>query len=302
MTAPNEELQAILGMLEAMPKPGRVPVDELRLVVDQTAALFPVAEGFSVEAVDAGGVRGEWVAAPGARRAETILYLHGGGYAVGSPASHRHLAAALSEAAGARVLSVDYRRAPEHPFPAAVQDAVAAYRWLLKQGTVPERLAIAGDSAGGGLTVAALLALREEGEPLPAAGLCISPWVDLTCSAGSYESKAADDPLVGAQDVQWYAAQYLGGQDPRTPLASPLFADLAGLPPLLIQVGSEEVLLDDATGLDAAARGAGVASTLEVWDGMIHVWHLFHPMLQAGRDAIARLGTYFKARTSAGGP
>jgi len=298
MKMPSEGIKALRELVEAMPKAGHTSCDELRLMTDQMAALFPLPEGVSFEEVDVDGVGGEWVKAPGSGDGTGILYLHGGGYAVGSPSSHRHLAAAVSEASGARVLVLNYRLAPEHPFPAAVRDAVTGYRWLLKQGIDPDRSAIAGDSAGGGLTVATLLALRDEGERLPAMGLCISPWLDLTCSAGSYESRAEADPLVSLEDVRWYASMYLGEQDSRTPLASPLFGDLNGLPPLLIQVGSDEVLLDDSIRLDARAKEAGVESTLEIWNEMIHVWHLFYPMLQEGRDAISRMGEYFKARTS----
>jgi monoterpene epsilon-lactone hydrolase len=298
MKKPSEEIKTVRALASALPKTGGTSCDELRAMTDQMAALFPLPEGTSVEEVDADGVGGEWVKASGAGDGTAVLYLHGGGYAVGSPASHRHLAAAVSEAAGAPVLSLDYRLAPEHPFPAAVQDAVAGYRWLLKQGIAPGRIAIAGDSAGGGLTVAALLSLRGEGDRLPALGLCISPWLDLTCTAASYESKAEIDPMINLEDVMWFASMYLGKTDPRTPLASPLFADLQGLPPLLIQVGSDEVLLDDSIRLDARAKEAGVDSTLEVWDDMVHVWHLFYPMLKEGRDALSRLGEYFKSGTS----
>jgi acetyl esterase/lipase len=192
-------------------------------------------------------------------------------------------------------LSLDYRLAPEHPFPAAVDDAVAGFRWLVEGGTPPEKVLIGGDSAGGGLTVAALVALRDEGDPMPAGGVCISPWVDLTCSSDSYKTKSEADPVIVHEDIRWLASLYLDGRDPKTPHASPLFANLEGLPPLLIQVGSEEVLLDDAIGLDERAREAGVDSTLEVWEDMIHVWHVFFHMLQEGRDGIARIGEYFKS-------
>jgi len=225
-----------------------------------------------------------------------VLYLHGGGYVIGSPRSHRHLAAAIAAAAGTSALLLEYRCAPESPFPAAVDDAVAAYRWLLDQGISAGGLVIAGDSAGGGLTVATLLALRDGGVPLPAAGVCISPWVDLTCSGASYSTKAASDPIVKKAGVEEMARAYLGMADRRTPLASPLFADLRGLPPLLIQVGSEEVLLDDATQLAERARAAGVDTTLEVWDQMVHVWHWFLPLLDEAEEAIGTIGRFARAR------
>lgn len=255
-----------------------------------------MTEGVSVEKVDAGGVPGECVNAPGARDDYAIMYLHGGGYVFGSPTSHRHLVSAISAAAGAAVLSLDYRLAPEHPFPAAVDDAVTGYRWLLKKGIKPGRLAVAGDSSGGGLTVASLLVLRDAGDPLPAAGICISPWADLTCSAESYQTRAGTDPMVSQEAILQLAPKYLGGKDPKTPLASPIFTDLTDLPPLLIQVGSEEVLLDDSIRLDRGAREVGVDSTLEIWDDMVHVWHRFAPMLKEGREAIARIGNFIKAR------
>ncbi len=225
-----------------------------------------------------------------------MLYLHGGGYVIGSPRSHRHLAAAIATAAGSSALLLEYRCAPEAPFPAAVDDAVAAYRWLLDQGVSAGGIAIAGDSAGGGLTVATLLALRDAGLALPAAGVCISPWVDLTCSGASYATKAVADPIVKRAGVDEMARAYLGAADRRTPLASPLFADLRGLPPLLIQVGSEEVLLDDSVQLAERARAAGVDTTLEVWDQMIHVWHWFLPLLDEAEEAVAAVGRFAGAR------
>jgi monoterpene epsilon-lactone hydrolase len=174
---------------------------------------------------------------------------------------------------------------------------VGAYRWLLDRGAASHRVVIAGDSAGGGLTVATLLALRDRGLPPPAAGVCISPWVDLTCGGASYGEKAASDPIVTREGVTEMARAYLGATDPRAPLASPLFADLAGLPPLLVQVGSEEVLLDDAVGLAEQARAAGVAATLEIWPDMIHVWHWFFPMLDEGQRAIEGAGAFARAKS-----
>jgi acetyl esterase/lipase len=294
----NMGIAAVRELLAVYPDVTQTPIEEIRVLMDQFSTIFPVAEGIAIEPVNAGGVPGEWVTAPGARKDAAILYLHGGGYVLGSPDSHRHLVAALAEEASAAVLSLRYRLAPEHPFPAAVEDAVTGYRWLLAQGFSPARIGIAGDSAGGGLTVATLVALRDAGDPRPATGICLSPWVDLTCSAASYPAKADADPMVQRQGVLLFASQYLQGKDPKTPLASPLFANLKGLPPLLIHVGSEEVLLDDAIGLDTKATKAQVDSVLEIWEGMIHVWHVFHPMLKEGRDAIRRIGEHFNLRIS----
>jgi phosphinothricin tripeptide acetyl hydrolase len=249
-----------------------------------------------VERVSAPIAPAEWLRPPAAVAGRVVLYLHGGGYVIGSPRSHRHLAAAIASAGAANALLLDYRLAPEHPFPAAVDDAVAAYRWLLDQGTAPRHIVIAGDSAGGGLTVATLLALRDAAAPLPAGGVCISPWVDLTCSAESYRTKAEVDPIVKSGSIEEMARAYLGDRDRRTPLASPLFADLRGLPPLLIHAGSDEVLLDDAVQLSERAKKADVAATLEVWDRMIHVWHWFLPMLDEAQTAVDSIGRFIRAQ------
>ncbi len=245
-------------------------------------------------AVSAGGVEAEWLDAPGARADRVVLYLHGGGYVLGSVNSHRDMIARLSAAASVRALGLNYRLAPESPFPAAVDDAVAAYRWLLEQGIAPGRVAIAGDSAGGGLTAATLLAIRDRALPRPAAGVLLSPWVDLEGTGESMNGGVADDPMVRKELVAAMAPPYLAGADPKTPLASPLHADLRGLPPLLIQVGRREVLLDDSLRLAQKAQRAGVDVTLEVWPGMIHVWQIFASELEEGRDAIERIGVFVK--------
>jgi phosphinothricin tripeptide acetyl hydrolase len=251
-----------------------------------------------VERVGAPVAPAEWLRPPSAVPDRVVLYLHGGGYVIGSPRSHRHLAAAIASAAGTSALLLDYRLAPEHPYPAAVDDATAAYRWLLDQAIAPERIVIAGDSAGGGLTVATLLALREARVPLPAGGVCISPWVDLTCGGASYATKADADPIVRRAGVEQMAQAYLGATPPRTPLASPLFADLRGLPPLLIHVGSDEVLLDDAVQLAERARAAGVDASIEVYPRMIHVWHWFLPMLDEAQTAVDAIGRFVRARAA----
>jgi acetyl esterase/lipase len=250
----------------------------------------------NVERVAAPARPAEWLTPPGVRADAVVLYLHGGGYVIGSPRSHRHLAAAIARAAGTRALLLDYRLAPEHPFPAAIEDAVAAYQWLLRQGIAPARVVIGGDSAGGGLTMATLLALRDRGLPLPAGAVCISPWVDLTNSAPSYTTKAAVDPIVTLDGITQLAQAYIGTGDPKQPLVSPLYADLRGLPPLLIHVGSDEVLLDDALGLGARARAAGVDATVREWPQMIHVWHWFLSMLDEADQAITDIGAFVKAR------
>jgi len=204
----------------------------------------------------------------------------------------------LSQAANSRVLVIDYRLAPENPYPAAVEDAVASYRWLLKQGLSPKRLAIAGDSAGGGLTVATLVSLRDAGDKLPACGVCLSPWVDLEGIGESMTKVAKDDPMVQKEGLLQLAGLYLAGKDARTPLAAPLYANLSGLPPLLIQVGTRETLLDDASRLSERARKAGVEVAYEPWEGMIHVWQLFAPMLDEGKQAIEKIGAFVQQKAA----
>jgi acetyl esterase/lipase len=261
---------------------------------------FRVASDIHVETITVVGRNAEWLRAPGVQAGRALLYLHGGGYVIGSPNTHRALAGEISRAAQTAVLLIDYRLAPEHPFPAAVEDGVAAYQWLLGQNLSPAQIAIAGDSAGGGLTVATLLSARDHGLPMPRAAVCISPWTDMTCSNPSYTTRAAADPMVTMSSITQMANFYLHGADPHHPLASPNYADLRGLPPLLIHVGSDEVLLDDAITLDAKAKAAGVESILEVWDDMIHVWHAFHPMLPEGKQGIERVGAFLRTHWGTG--
>lgn len=281
----------------------RLPPGTKTSVAKRRAAMetvaFRVESDIGVESVAVGELAAEWLRAPDITGSHAVLYLHGGGYVMGSCNTHRALGGAISRAAGAAVLLPEYRLAPEAPFPAAVNDAVAAYEWLLAQDHAPAHLAIAGDSAGGGLAAATLIALRDKSLPLPAAAVCISPWSDLTCNAGSYATRAEADPMIAPEDIAEMAAHYLQGADPETPLASPNFGDLRSLPPLLIHVGRDEVLLDDALQLHKRAQAAGVDTTLEVWSEMIHVWHAFHPLLPEGRDGIARVGAFLRQHWAA---
>ena len=293
---PSQELQMIIEVLRSRPAREDVSVEEQRAEFEAGFTQFQLAEDVKCEAVDAGGVPAEWISTPESVEERVVYYLHGGGYVVGSISTHREMASRLSRAAGARVLLIGYRLAPENPFPAAVEDSVAGYRWLVSTGVNPARVVIAGESAGGGLTVATLVALRDEGEPLPAAGVCISPWVDMECLGESMTTKAEIDPISRREEVLMMAKTYLGDTDPRTPLAAPLYADLTGLPLLLIQVGTAEVLLDDATRLAERARAAGVDVVLEPWEEMIHMWHFF-PMLPEGQQAIDRIGEFVRKHT-----
>jgi len=292
----QQQLQALVQMLKAQPMNPGASIEETRAGFEQMASMFPVEADVECRPVSASGVKSEWVTAPGADAGRAILYLHGGGYVIGSINTHRALAGRLSRAAKARVLVIDYRLAPEHPHPAAVEDAVAAYRWMLQQGLQASRIAVSGDSAGGGLTVATLVAIRDANLPMPAAGAPISPWVDMEGIGDSMTSKSAADPIVQKDGLLNMARAYLGGKHPRTPLAAPLYADLSGLPPLLIQVGTAETLLDDASRLAERAKKAGVDVSYEPWDNMVHVWHLFAPMLPEARRAIGNIGSFLRER------
>jgi acetyl esterase/lipase len=249
----------------------------------------------SCERVTAGGIDGEWTAAGGAPHDKAILYFHGGGFRLGSVSSHRDLIARIAGASGCRVLAINYRLAPEHRFPAPIDDVVAAYRWMLDQGLTSGNIAFAGDSAGGNLVLAALLVLRERGLPLPVAAVLMSPWTDLAATGASYVSRADADPIHARPMILALAKSYLGdGGDPRHPLASPLYADLKELPPLLIQVGDRETVLDDSTMFTEKARAAGVDVELQVWDGMIHVFQMFGAELAEARQAVDALAGFLR--------
>jgi monoterpene epsilon-lactone hydrolase len=273
-----------IGALRAkiLSRPPTTDLAERRKLTDERGLAYGLAGDVSVEKVTANGVAAEWTSTPGAARDAAILYAHGGGYLFGSLDSHRHLVAALGRAANCVALAFDYRLAPEHPFPAPVEDAVAAYRFLLTQGFRPERIAIAGDSAGGGLVVAAMVAIREAGLAQPGCGWCLSPWIDMEALGGSMESKAVADPMVQKAGILEIAKAYLGG------------ADLTGIAPLLIQVGAAETLLDDAIRLAQRAGAADVRVDLQVWPEMVHVWPLFWPELDAGKRALDEAGAWIR--------
>jgi acetyl esterase/lipase len=294
----SAQLQKANQTWKALADAGAKTPQEMRPVLERLFTDFPSARQVKCEPVSAGGVKAEWITAANAAADRAILYLHGGGYIMGSINTHRELIARLSKAAQARILALDYRLAPEHPFPAPVEDATAAYRWMLAQGLKPSRIAVAGDSAGGGLTVAALVAFRDAGLPMPAAGIPISPWVDLEAIGESMKTRSSQDPIVKPEMIREIARVYLAGQNPRSPLAAPLYADLHGLPPLLIHVGDAEALLDDSKRLAERAKAAGVDVTLEVWPEMPHVWHLFAHFLPEGQQAIDRAGEFVRKLTA----
>ena len=296
---PSPQYEKLLGILWANRREDAdVAVEARRAAMDALA--LPAADDVTATPVDVDGMAAEWVVAAGADTGTVVLYLHGGGYVMGSLATHRKLAGDVSRAAGARVLLLDYRLAPEAPYPAAVDDAVAAYQWLLAAGIQPTALAVAGDSAGGGLTIATLLAMRDRGLPMPGAGVAISPWADLTMEAASIEGLAERDPVVRGGDLKRYRDWYLDGTDPRHPGASPAHADLTGLPPLLVHVGEAEVLLDDAVLLAESGRRDGVDVTLEAWPDMVHVWHVFAGRVPESTAAVDRIGAFLRARLVGG--
>jgi acetyl esterase/lipase len=294
----SPQLDVVIQMLRANPVIQGDTIAAQRANMAAALGAVPRPPDVTYRQVDAGGVPSEWVIAPESRPDRALIHLHGGAYTMGGPDSHRLLATRLARTARARVLLPDYRLAPEHPHPAAVEDAAAAYRFVLGQGYAPSQVAISGDSAGGGLTAAVLVALRDASDAPPAAGVLISGWLDLTLRGESIRSRAGVDPMVTVALLKQSGEAYAKGSDPRAPTVSPVFADLAGLPPLLVQVGDREILLDDSRAFAERAKQAGVDVTLEVWDEMIHVWHAFADLLPEGAQACERIAEFLERRWS----
>jgi acetyl esterase/lipase len=288
----SEQLENIIALLRSSDSNGPSTVDDWRVAYDNLGRLVPANPDIAVEPAD--GVRGEWI---GDGDGSIVVYLHGGGYCIGSLTSHRAMLTHLAAATEGRVLAVDYRLAPEHPFPAALDDAIAAYRFVAA-GHDPRSIVLAGDSAGGGLTVATLMALRDAGDRLPAGGICLSPWADLSQSGATIHSNATIDPMVRADDLDRWADAYAGTTDPRRPELSPLFGDLTGLPPLHIEVGTAEVLLDDSRRLAARVRASGGEVTYLEGEDLVHVWHFFAGLVPEADEAIRRVAAFVRARTA----
>lgn len=292
---PSSEHEALVDALKSQPKgPAPDSIDAMRAGLASLASAFegiPFPEGVRQEPVAAGGVPGFWFRPPGEPGEGAMLYLHGGGYVMGSVATHRSLIARLALATGLPVLALDYRLAPEHPLPAAIDDVRAAYRWLRDRGIAAARIVFAGDSAGGGLVLGSLVALRDAGEPMPAAAVALSPLADLELTGDSARA-GIDDPMVGVDDTRLMAAAYLGGgTSARDPRASPIHAAFKGFPPLLIEVGTREILLDDARRVAERAGQAGVPVELFVGEGLTHVWQL-HPHLPEAAESVARIARF----------
>jgi len=269
-------------------------IDEIRMGMESLTKLARLPSKTKVEKVSFNGISAEWICAKEALEDRVILYLHGGGYNIGSPNTHRELAAHISKASSTKVLLPDYRLAPEHPFPSALEDATSAYRWLLDTGLTSGDIAIAGDSAGGGLSIATSISLRDAGEPSPASIVCISPWTDLEMSGNSIKTHAEIDPMLNLQSLKIMASNYIGDSDPRSPLISPIHADLKGISPLLIHVGSDEMLLDDSTRIAEKAKNAEVDVTLKIYDQMWHAWHLNVRLMPEAKNAIEELGSFIR--------
>ncbi len=269
------------------------PLDQLRIKLLRDTQFLKPPKDVEITPVYASGVSAEWLMPVGATPEKVMIYLHGGGYVMGSPATHRSIVARLAKACGIRALSIDYRLAPEHPFPAALEDSMTAYQWVIDQGVSPKNILIAGDSAGAGLTLATLISLRDKSEPLPAMALCISPWTDLTLTGSSLTTNAKIDPYI-SHDLLKLGAHYIAESEAQLPLISPLYADLKGLPPLLIHAGTDEVLLSDSTRLAEAARNAGVKVTIKIWERMWHDFHLWAPYVPEANQAIEEIREFVK--------
>ena len=290
----SSEIDAIRTLLTSKPRP--VGWTERRQRLDKVGSVWPVADDVKLIAVDADGIPGEWSSVAGSDASRVLLFLHGGGYCSGSIRSHRRMVSEAGRAAKVRTLAIAYRLAPEHPFPAAVDDALAAWFFLRQTGIAAAHIAIGGDSAGAGLTAALINFLNATGEELPGCAWLVSPWVDLTMSGSTLTSKDTVDPLIHKTYLEELAAAYVPAEINRAdPRVSPVFADLTGFPPTLIQVGSAETLLADATRFATAAGIADAAVTLEVWPHMIHAWHLWNAHLDAGRHALASAGRFIRA-------
>jgi epsilon-lactone hydrolase len=290
---PQSEIDAVRALLSAKPRPIGWP--ERRKRLDEVGAVWPVADDVDLTAVDVNGVPGEYSVVPGSDPSRVLIFFHGGGYCSGSIQSHRRLVTEAGRAARMRTLAVGYRLAPEHPFPAAYDDALTAWQFLRKQGIAAAHIAIGGDSAGAGLTLGLIGRLRDGHEELPVCAWLMSPWTDLTMCGSTLASKAAVDPLIHKEYLSELADTYLpAGIDRKDPRVSPLYADLRNFPPTLIQIGSNETLLDDATRLTARAGAADVAVTLEIWPHMIHAWPLWNAHLEEGRRALANAGAFIR--------
>ena len=294
----TNELEILRNELAARLKASEAPesIAETRTNHDKLGAKMKLSSGISEENIIVGGVKGIKFS-PATESLTNVLYFHGGGYVVGSPTSHRSMTSQIAASCKSEIWSMDYRLGPENPFPAAVEDGLASYKGLLDEGIKASNIVISGDSAGGGLTVATAIRIREENLPLPAGLMLISPWTNLSSDGWSYNNNAIEDPVVHQDILKNCSSQYLGNTNCRHPLASPIEADLSNLPPILIQVGSEEILLSDSVTLAERAGAANVEVSLEIWPKMFHVFQYYYYRLKQGQDAIDRIGAWVQEKT-----
>jgi len=290
-------IEKLMQTLRERGLPDGLSLDERRARMEDIGTRFPAPQSASINPVKIAERPAEWVCDPDTDDGRVMLYVHGGGYVQGSLASHRNLVFEIARSMKGKVLNLDYRLAPEHPFPAAVEDTVNAWAELLEIGIDPKKASFGGDSAGGGLVIAALVSARDKGLPMPSCACCISPWTDLVGSGRTMDTKALEDPMVNRAALKFFSDFYADKEDKSHPLISPLFANLAGLPPLLIQVGTAETLLDDSRRLATRARYAGVDVSYTEWEGMPHIWHIFAPLLEKSRKAIIELGEFVERKT-----
>ena len=267
---------------------------QIRKGLEDATRLAFLPANTSVEEISFSGIPAEWVYSKKADEENVVLYLHGGGYNSGSPSTHRELAAHISKDSKAKVLLTDYRLAPEYPFPAALEDSIQSYRWLIEAGYSSDKIAIAGDSAGGGLTLATCVSLKDSNDPMPSSLVCISPWTDLEITGESVEALENIDPMVNLASMQLMASNYIATNDPRSPLISPLHADFSKFPPILIHVGSNEMLLDDSKRVAEKAKQAGVDVTLNIYQEMWHVFHVFYRLMPEAKKAVRAIGSFIE--------
>lgn len=272
-------------------------VEDSRKSLDQLATLVTLPKDVTIESININDLPANWISAPESNLDKVILYLHGGGYMEGSLISHQDLAIRIGRASKSKVLLIGYRLAPEHPFPAALEDSIMVYKWLTTEKNVlPQNIVIAGDSAGGGLTLCTLLKLRDENIPLPAAAVCLSPWTDLAITGNSIKKNYKIDPWLKPSEIYFMAELYIGDNDPENPYISPLYGSFYNLPPILIHVGSHEILLDDATRVATKAKNEGVDTTIEIWDEMLHVFQAFADWAPEGQEAIDKIGEFIQSK------
>jgi monoterpene epsilon-lactone hydrolase len=291
-------MQNVIKLLKQNAEKGiQIRVAQSREGLEQLASLAKLPKDVSIKKVNINDIAANWISTPESNLNNIILYLHGGGYVEGSLTSHQDLAVRIARASKTRVLLIDYRLAPEHPFPAGFEDAVMCYRWLLEKEKIPpNKIVIAGDSAGGGLTLCTLIKLRDEGLPLPIAAVCLSPWTDLAMTGDSIKEAAKIDPWLKPSELYFMAELYIGDTDPKNPYISPLYGELSGLPPILIHVGNAEILKSDSTRFAEKAKKVGVDLTLEIWEDMIHVFQAFADWAPEGKEAINKIGEYIQSK------